>query len=150
MIASSQLEPSFVLQPPSAGLRLLDVAPNPSDRPELCVALYAQPGESSVDAGTAIVLDIRQGSWGAQLETNSRTSCCEYAAIRGRLAHMRLLRRDSWRITPLVSWSVKGKQVALGLESGEIAQLTPEGEEKARIPRPSDLEGQYYGTSLRL
>lgn len=36
-------------------------------------------------------------------------------------------------------WSVKGKQLAVGTASGTIVQLSPEGEQKALVPTPTDL-----------
>lgn len=39
-----------------------------------------------------------------------------------------------------VSWSTRGKQLVAGLGDGSCYQLTPEGEGKANIPRPPDLE----------
>lgn len=45
-------------------------------------------------------------------------------------------------------WSVKGKQVAIGTRHGFIAQYTPEGEKKAEIAPPSELEGQWEVRSL--
>ncbi|EPQ30288.1 uncharacterized protein PFL1_02404 [Pseudozyma flocculosa PF-1] len=125
LVSGSRLDPAFVLQPPSADLKLLELAPNPSDRPELCVALYSQPGAAGIDAGTAIVLDITKGSWGSQLNPD--------ASVR----------------TSSLCWSVKGKQIALGLEDGEILQITPEGEAKDRIAKPSSLDGPYYISDIR-
>lgn len=43
-----------------------------------------------------------------------------------------------------VSWSTKGKQLVAGLADGTIFQMTPEGEAKAQIPKPSDV-GDYHG-----
>ncbi|KAI5289908.1 hypothetical protein KEM54_002928 [Ascosphaera aggregata] len=39
-----------------------------------------------------------------------------------------------------VSWSKKGKQLVAGRMDCTMVQMTPEGEVKAEIPRPSDLE----------
>lgn len=44
-----------------------------------------------------------------------------------------------------VSWSTRGKQLVAGLGNGTCLQITPEGEAKAEIPRPSDLEGDQHG-----
>ncbi|PKS10474.1 hypothetical protein jhhlp_002225 [Lomentospora prolificans] len=46
-----------------------------------------------------------------------------------------------------VSWSTKGKQLVAGLADGTIFQLTPEGEAKAQIPKPSDV-GDYHVSSV--
>ena len=44
-----------------------------------------------------------------------------------------------------VSWSTKGKQLVAGLGNGVCSQMTPEGEIKAEIPAPSNLEGEHHG-----
>ncbi|RYO85760.1 hypothetical protein DL762_002413 [Monosporascus cannonballus] len=43
-----------------------------------------------------------------------------------------------------ISWSNKGKQLVAGLGDGTIAQMTPEGEVKAEIPRPPSLDTSYF------
>jgi nucleoporin NUP159 len=42
------------------------------------------------------------------------------------------------------AWSTKGKQLVAGLADGSISQMTPDGAEKAHIPKPPGL-GDYYG-----
>ena len=44
-----------------------------------------------------------------------------------------------------VSWSKKGKQLVAGLGNGTALQITPEGELKAEIRRPGNLEGDQHG-----
>ncbi len=44
-----------------------------------------------------------------------------------------------------VAWSNLGKQLVAGLGDGTICQLTPEGDVKAEIPRPPELDPSYYG-----
>ena len=44
-----------------------------------------------------------------------------------------------------VSWSTRGKQLVAGLGNGICVQMTPEGQIKAEIPRPSNLEGDQHG-----
>lgn len=39
-----------------------------------------------------------------------------------------------------VGWSTKGKQFVAGLTNGSIVQMTPDGTEKAEIPKPPSLE----------
>lgn len=46
-----------------------------------------------------------------------------------------------------VSWSSKGKQLVAGLADGSIVQMTPDGSEKASIPKPDNL-GEYHVSSL--
>ncbi|KAI9097407.1 hypothetical protein DFS34DRAFT_124478 [Phlyctochytrium arcticum] len=47
-----------------------------------------------------------------------------------------------------ISWSPKGKQVACGLSSGEIIQVTPEGDIKNRVPPPSGTDGPVAGKMI--
>ncbi|KAI1657824.1 hypothetical protein F4813DRAFT_395996 [Daldinia decipiens] len=47
-----------------------------------------------------------------------------------------------------VAWSNKGKQLVAGLGDGTIQQMTPGGEVKADIPRPPDLDANYFVSSL--
>ena len=44
-----------------------------------------------------------------------------------------------------VSWSTRGKQLVAGLGNGTCYQMTPEGEGKAELPRPPDLQGDEHG-----
>jgi len=44
-----------------------------------------------------------------------------------------------------VSWSTKGKQLVAGLGDGSAYQMTPDGAEKANIPRPSDVNAKHHG-----
>lgn len=45
------------------------------------------------------------------------------------------------------AWSTKGKQLVAGLSDGTIHQLTPDGTEKAIIPKPPTL-GDYHVSSV--
>ncbi|KAI2609739.1 uncharacterized protein GGS25DRAFT_231203 [Hypoxylon fragiforme] len=47
-----------------------------------------------------------------------------------------------------VAWSNKGKQLIAGLGDGTIQQMTPEGNVKAEIPRPPDLDSTYFVSCL--
>ncbi|KAI8947139.1 hypothetical protein F4801DRAFT_25995 [Xylaria longipes] len=47
-----------------------------------------------------------------------------------------------------VSWSTKGKQLVAGLGDGTLCQLTPEGDVKAEIPRPPELDSNYYVSTV--
>ncbi|KAI0430985.1 hypothetical protein F5Y09DRAFT_306352 [Xylaria sp. FL1042] len=47
-----------------------------------------------------------------------------------------------------VAWSNKGKQLVAGLGDGTICQLTPEGDVKAEIPRPPELDSSYYVSAI--
>ncbi|KAI8958348.1 hypothetical protein F5Y11DRAFT_43136 [Daldinia sp. FL1419] len=47
-----------------------------------------------------------------------------------------------------VAWSNKGKQLVAGLGDGTMQQMTPKGEVKANIPRPQDLDANYFVSSL--
>ena len=44
-----------------------------------------------------------------------------------------------------ISWSNRGKQLIAGLGDGTCAQMTPEGEIKAELPRPPSIEGDQHG-----
>ena len=44
-----------------------------------------------------------------------------------------------------VSWSPRGKQLVAGLANGTCYQMTPEGQGKAELPRPPDLQGEHHG-----
>lgn len=44
-----------------------------------------------------------------------------------------------------VSWSNKGKQLVAGLGNGAATQITPDGQIKAEIPSPPNLEGDQHG-----
>lgn len=46
-----------------------------------------------------------------------------------------------------VGWSSKGKQLVAGLADGSITQMTPDGSEKASIPKPDGLD-DYHVASL--
>ena len=45
-----------------------------------------------------------------------------------------------------VSWSTRGRQLVAGLGDGTCYQMTPEGEGKAFIPRPTAVQGNQHGT----
>ncbi|KAK3395975.1 hypothetical protein B0T20DRAFT_395826 [Sordaria brevicollis] len=45
------------------------------------------------------------------------------------------------------SWSTRGKQLVAGMADGSIIQMTPDGAEKAHIPKPPGL-GDYHVSSL--
>ncbi|KAJ5495858.1 hypothetical protein N7539_000974 [Penicillium diatomitis] len=47
-----------------------------------------------------------------------------------------------------VAWSNKGKQLVAGMADGSAEQMTPDGTQKAQIPRPSDLEGECHVSSI--
>ncbi|KAI9823598.1 MAG: hypothetical protein M1832_002379 [Thelocarpon impressellum] len=48
-----------------------------------------------------------------------------------------------------VSWSTRGKQLVAGLGNGTAHQMTPEGEDKAEIPRPPQgLDGDHHVSSI--
>ncbi|KAL8892507.1 MAG: hypothetical protein Q9215_000648 [Flavoplaca cf. flavocitrina] len=47
-----------------------------------------------------------------------------------------------------VSWSARGKQLVAGLGNGTCYQMTPEGEGKAEIPTPPDMEGNQHVSAL--
>ncbi|KXJ91979.1 hypothetical protein Micbo1qcDRAFT_204015 [Microdochium bolleyi] len=46
------------------------------------------------------------------------------------------------------AWSTKGKQLVAGLGDGTMVQMTPKGDIKAEIPRPSELNSTFYVSSV--
>lgn len=106
----------ILLQPPSPNLTLLELSPNPSDRPELCIALYSASERNQLRSGIAICFNVKSGQWGAELKPQGGSQ------------------------TTSLCWSVKGKQIVLGLQDGSLAQMTPEGESKNVVPRAQGLE----------
>lgn len=44
-----------------------------------------------------------------------------------------------------VSWSTRGKQLVAGLADGTGFQMTPEGQGKAEIPRPPNVDANHHG-----
>lgn len=50
-----------------------------------------------------------------------------------------------WEGISCVSWSTRGKQLVAGFGNGACIQMTPEGESKAEIPRPSGIEDDQHG-----
>jgi len=47
-----------------------------------------------------------------------------------------------------VSWSAKGKQLVAGLANGTAAQMTPDGTEKAVVPKPPSVANDHHGKSI--
>lgn len=80
--------------------------------------------------------------------TAEKAELCAIVTTNGNLLMANLKeRRISNVLKPQVScvgWSSKGKQLCAGLVDGTIHQMTPEGEGKAEIPRPSDI-GNHHG-----
>jgi nucleoporin NUP159 len=49
-----------------------------------------------------------------------------------------------------ISWSSKGKQLCAGLADGTIHQMTPEGEGKADIPKPPNVDNCHGKVAVPL
>ena len=116
-LRTSPLTPRIM--PPPNGLntaRIHMLAPNPGDKNALCVALL-NVDPSSRQHGTAHIFDLCEAQWVCTLPANHVTSAC---------------------------WSTRGKQLVLGLQSGELLQLTPEGEVKATLPPLPESERSLY------
>lgn len=47
-----------------------------------------------------------------------------------------------------LSWSNQGKQLMAGLADGTVSQMTPDGTQKAEIPRPPSLSGGKHVSAL--
>lgn len=104
-----------IVEPPEANGHLLALEPNPGDRSTLCLAVYG-PEPNLASGGTAYIMDLSQSGWSAPL-------CPGVTAV---------------------NWSTRGKQLVAGCQSGELVQLTPEGDVKAKIPSPPDMEAAVY------
>ena len=116
-LRTSPLTPRIM--PPPNGLntaRIHMLAPNPGDKNALCVALL-NVDPSSRQHGTAHIFDLCEAQWVCTLPASHVTSAC---------------------------WSTRGKQLVLGLQSGELLQLTPEGEVKATLPPLPESERSLY------
>ena len=96
--------------------RIHMLAPNPGDKTTLCLVLL-NVDPSSRQHGTAHILDLCEAQWVCTLPAHHVTSGC---------------------------WSTRGKQLVLGLQSGELLQLTPEGEVKAMLPPLPESERSLY------
>lgn len=48
------------------------------------------------------------------------------------------------------AWSTRGKQLVAGLGDGTMVQMTPNGDVKAEIPRPSELNSTFHGRRSRI
>jgi nucleoporin NUP159 len=85
--------------------------------------------------------------------TAEKAELCAAVTTNGNLCMANLKERAL--SNPLLSqvscagWSAKGKQLCAGLSDGTIRQLTPEGETKAEIPKPSNADS-HYGNSYTI
>lgn len=110
-----------LLASPMPGAQLIELLPNPGDRSELCLLVYASQGATDA-GGTCHILDVRTGNWLAQLPEAGVTSA---------------------------AWSTKGKQLVAGLRSGEMVQMTPEGDVKARMGPPPEADRSLFVKDVR-
>ena len=106
----------LMVGPPEGNSHLLALEPNPGDRSTLCLAVYG-PELTTASGGTAYILDLSHSVWSAPLPCDGVTA---------------------------VNWSTRGKQFVAGCRSGEIVQLTPEGEIKAKLPPPPEINSPLY------
>lgn len=113
-IEAGRLEPEAIIAFGQG--KMLALAPNTSASAHFVVVLKSESDASSHE-GQVHLIDL-----------NSRISTTLNPNLLGA------------KVTAL-SWSVKGKQLALGLSDGQIVQITPEdGVVKARLPRPPSPE----------
>ncbi|KAI0701221.1 hypothetical protein BC835DRAFT_1411616 [Cytidiella melzeri] len=114
--SSEEVSPSHVF-PPSNGSAPREIAANPADLPDLVAVLY-EPGPSGQRVD---LLDIQNsqtvGAWTSGSTAETTPSC--------------------------ISWSPKGKQLAIGLQSGDIVTYSPSdtSRPKTLVPRPSSATG---------
>ncbi|CAD6910322.1 unnamed protein product [Tilletia controversa] len=120
-----QPAPTFTVSPPGPNTRLIDLAPNPEGFPNLCAAIYAPAQSTSLHqlaSGSLSLLDLRTEKWANEIISGCTAVC----------------------------WSAKGKRIAAGLQTGEIKQLSPDGDVKDTIPPPPELveQGPRYVEDL--
>ncbi|EFX05490.1 nuclear pore complex subunit [Grosmannia clavigera kw1407] len=102
----------------TSGETVRSLVPNPmADRAELCALVTVK--------GNLLMADLKQRS------------------LRSGLAGQPVLRSQ----VSCVAWSSKGKQLVAGCADGSVYQMTPDGQEKAHIPKPPKL-GDYYAASI--
>ena len=114
-LRSSPPAPRTVAPPRHDASRVHMIAPNPGDKSSLCAVVYGMDLLSH-ENGSAHMLDLLKGEWVNILPAHNVTS---------------------------VSWSARGKQLVLGVKTGEIIQYTPEGDVKAVLPPPESDRPLY-------
>ncbi|RPB29146.1 hypothetical protein L211DRAFT_801130 [Terfezia boudieri ATCC MYA-4762] len=95
------------------GLALREIKPNPSDATAELIAVVTQNGDLRIMK--LAQQEFVPGKSGEVLKTSIST----------------------------VAWSQRGKQIICGLTDGSCAQLTPDGDERATIPKPPGLTDHY-------
>lgn len=83
--------------------------------------------------------------------TSEKAELCAVVTTNGSLHMVNLKARNTAKLkdqVSCVSWSPKGKQLVAGLGDGSIAQMTPEGEVKAMIPRAPMVPDNCHVSSL--
>ena len=113
----SQGNTQSALELSTSGVALREVLPNPTAERAELVAVVTSNGQLIMAN-----LSTRQFTSGPQGQTLKDGVSC-------------------------VSWSNKGKQLIAGLANGTCLQMTPEGETKAEIPKPENVEGDQHGKS---
>lgn len=114
----------------SSSAALLSIQPNPGDIPELVAVLRDctnSPGSLAVELFDVQKL-VSSGGWMAGKSPSTTPTSSAYSAFSA------LIRTN----LPTVSWSPKGKQLALGLQSGDIVTFSPTATAtpKSSIPHP--------------
>lgn len=83
-----------------------------------------------------------------------KAELCAVATVEGKLlmanlAERKFISKGSSQVlkeqVSCVAWSNRGKQLVAGLGDGTMCQLTPDGDVKAEIPRPPQLDSSFYG-----
>jgi len=114
-LRSSPPAPRTVAPPRNDASRVHMMAPNPGDKSVLCAIVYGMDLLSH-ENGSAHMLDLLKAEWVNALPAQNVTS---------------------------VSWSARGKQLVIGVKTGEIIQYTPEGDVKAVLPPPESDRPVY-------
>lgn len=92
-----------------------------------------------------------------EVKPNPNPDYAKSVAIVTQNGEVRMLDLDQRRFVPgkqggdvlksevsTIAWSQRGKQLICGLTNGSCSQITPEGDERAVIPKPPNLT-DYYG-----
>lgn len=94
-----------------------------------------------------------------EVKPNPNLASPEYVAVVTQNGDLRILSLASKKFTTgaggevlktgisTISWSQRGKQLVCGLTDGSCSQITPDGVERAAIPKPPGLT-DHYGTYL--
>ncbi|KAJ3128532.1 hypothetical protein HK098_004162 [Nowakowskiella sp. JEL0407] len=87
----------------------------------------------------AIIKDIKPNPSGdvlAVVDINGKLKICKFNGEN-------LMTKNLDHIVTAISWSAKGKQLAVGTSQGKLLQITNDGEVKNVLEKPADLDNTY-------